>query len=221
MKCPKCNSNIHAENINVRTDIAQCIQCEYLFKLSENLDSTIDEKFNINDPPAGAWYEKSINSIVIGATTRSSIAFFLVPFMVVWSGGSIGALYFTQFLKGEFNLFQSLFGIPFILASIFFWSYTLMTIWGKVELTLDNKGGKIFTGIGKIGLVKKFVWNDITTIKEKPTSSRYPGSYKSNLVLEGKRSISFGLGVKEERRYYLFMAIKSLMHKNKWYINIP
>ena len=91
-----------------------------------------------------------------------------------------------------------------------------MAIWGKVELTLDSKGGKIFTGVGNIGLVNSFLWSDITKIKEKQANIRYPGSQGNTIVLEGKKRISFGTGVKEERLYYLLRAIKSLVIKNRW-----
>jgi len=216
MKCPKCNSVIQAEHINIQTDIAQCTKCQHIFKISENIENYIDDGFNINNTPNGTWIKKGFNHTIIGATTRSPIAFFLVPFMLVWSGGSIGGIYGTQLVNGEFDLFQSLFGIPFLIGSIIFWSFALMAIWGKVELTLDNQGGKIFTGIGNIGLVKRFLWTDISTIKEKQVNLHYPGSQGGSLVFEGKKRISFGLGVKEERRYYLLRAVKSLTHINKW-----
>jgi len=216
MKCPKCNSDIQTENINIQTDIAQCKKCQNIFKISENIKNYVDDGFNVNNTPNGTWIKTDFNNTIIGATTRSPIAFFLVPFMLIWSGGSIGGIYGTQLVNGEFDLFQSLFGIPFLIGSIIFWSFSLMSIWGKVELTLDNQGGKIFTGIGNVGLIKRFLWSDITTIKEKQANLHYPGSQGGSLVFEGKKRISFGLGVKEERRYYLLRAVKSLTHKNNW-----
>jgi hypothetical protein len=216
MKCPNCKSEIDKVNINIQTDIAQCNKCDNIFKISDNIENYIDDGFNINNPPDGVWYKSDLNKTIIGATTRSPIAFFLVPFMLIWSGGSIGGIYGTQLISGKFDLFQSLFGIPFLIGSIFFWSITLMAIWGKVELTLDSKGGKIFTGVGNIGLVNSFLWSDITKIKEKQANIRYPGSQGNTIVLEGKKRISFGTGVKEERLYYLLRAIKSQVIKNRW-----
>ncbi|MFK5983593.1 MAG: hypothetical protein QM499_11810 [Flavobacteriaceae bacterium] len=216
MKCPKCNSDIQTENINIQTDIAQCKKCQNIFKISENIENYVDDGFNVNDTPNGTWIKTDFNNTIIGATTRSPIAFFLVPFMLVWSGGSIGGIYGSQLASGEFDLFQSLFGIPFLIGSIIFWSLTLMAIWGKVELTLDNQGGKIFTGIGNIGLNKTFLWSDISNLKEKQVNFRYPGSQGSSLVFGGKKRISFGSGLKEARRYYLIKAIKSTMKKNNW-----
>lgn len=207
MKCPKCNSVIENDKINIQTDIAQCSHCNEVFKISESLN-VVDEKFDINDPPAGAWMKNDYDVVIIGATTRSPIAFFLVPFMLIWSGGSLGGIYGSQIISGEFNLFMSLFGIPFVLGSILFWSLTLMAIWGKVEMTLDNNGGKIFTGLGTIGITKKFEWKDISKIKESRTNFNYRVSRGSKIILEDKKRISFGSGLKENRRYYLFKSLQ-------------
>lgn len=216
MKCPKCNSEINTENINIQSDIAQCINCNNIFKISANIDEYIDDNFNVHKTPNGTWIKSDYNKTIIGASTRSPVAFFIVPFMIIWSGGSLGGIYGTQIINGEFDLFQSLFGIPFFIGSIIFWSIALMAIWGKVELTLDRQGGIVFTGVGNIGLKKRFKWNDISKIKEKQTNLRYPGSQGSSIILEGKKRISFGTGLKEERRYYLLRAIKSTVSKNRW-----
>lgn len=216
MNCPKCNFKIDRENINIKTDIAQCDKCDYIFKVSENLANYIDDRFDFKNTPNGTWYKKELNDTIIGATTRSPMAFFLVPFMLIWSGGSIGTIYGSQIIKGEFDLSLSLFGIPFLVGSIVFWSFALTSIWGKVELTLNNRGGKIFTGIGNIGLIKRFNWNDVSTLKEKRANYYFPGGQSGRLVFEGKKRISFGLGVKSDRSYYLYRAIRSLIHTNNW-----
>lgn len=216
MNCPKCKSHIKTENINIKTDVAQCLHCETIFNLSENKNTFFDDNFEPNNAPNGTWCKTERNKTIIGATTRSPIAFFLVPFMLIWSGGSLTMFYGSQFANGEFNLVQSLLDIPFIIGSLVFWSIAIMSIWGKVELTLDNKGGKVFTGVGSIGLAKKFVWNEVTAIMEKQSLIRTNIGNSKRLVFEGKRRISFGTGIKEERRYYLLRAIRSLVHKNNW-----
>ena len=135
MNCPKCKRLIEKENVNIQTDIAQCVNCGNIFKVSETLSNTINDGFNIDSPPKGAWIKKEDNDLIIGATTRSPIAFFLVPFMLVWTGGALGGLYGSQFINGEFNLGASLFGIPFIIGAIIFCALTAMTVCGEVEIT--------------------------------------------------------------------------------------
>lgn len=211
MKCPNCNTEILSEHINIQTDIAQCTSCNNIFKISETISNDLDDGFDMKSPPKGAWITKGMNNLVIGATTRSPVAFFLVPFMIVWSGGSIGGIYGTQIINGEFDAFTSLFGIPFLIGSIIFWSLALMAIWGKVELTLDKRGGQVFTGLGNIGLTKRFSWDEVSTIEEKQSNFNYPGSQGGTLQLGGKKRISFGMGVKDSRRYYLFRTMKSII----------
>lgn len=215
MNCPKCNCEILKDNINIQTDIAYCPNCNKTFKISENVPTEFEDGFDINNPPKGTWIKKEMNSLIIGATTRSLFAFFLVPFMIVWSGGSLGGIYGGQFFKGEFDLFLSLFGIPFLLGSILFWSLTLMSIWGKVELTLDKNGGRVFTGLGILGISKYFKWDEISLIKENKGNTSYSESQGGKLTLEGKKKISFALGVKENRQYYLYRAMKIIIDKVK------
>ncbi|GAB3339238.1 hypothetical protein GCM10027429_25360 [Marivirga atlantica] len=215
MKCPNCNTDVQSQHINIQTDLAQCQSCHNIFKISEAFGNINSDGFDLNNPPKGTWIRHEMNQIVIGATTRSPIAFFLVPFMVVWSGGSIGGIYGSQIIKGEFDPFMSLFGIPFLIGSVIFWSLALMAIWGKVELSLDKHGGKVFTGLGSIGLAKKFTWDEISTVSEKQNALNYPGSRGSSILLEGKRRISFGKGVNNGRRYYLYRALKEILTKVK------
>lgn len=215
MKCPKCNIEIQKQNINIQADVAQCQNCDAIFKISENLDERNADGFDLNNPPKGAWIRHEMNQIVIGATTRSPIAFFLVPFMLVWSGSSIGGIYGTQLAKSEFDPFMSLFGVPFLIGSVIFWGLALMAIGGKVELTLDKQGGRAFTGLGNVGLSKRFTWHEVSAVKEEQSNFNYRGSQGGSILLEGKRRISFGMGVKDSRRYYIYRALKSIISKMK------
>ncbi|MGL1889096.1 MAG: hypothetical protein OCD76_21465 [Reichenbachiella sp.] len=215
MKCPNCNTVVENQNINIHTDVAQCQNCNNIFKIAENINDNNYDGFDMNNPPNGTWIKKGMNQIVIGATTRSPVAFFLVPFMMVWIGGSIGGIYGTQIVSGEFDPIMSLFGIPFVIGSIMLLSGTLMTIIGEVRLTFNNHGGTVFTGIENIGLTKKFSWDEIARVREKESNLNYPGSQGGSILLEGSRRISFGLGVKESRRYYLFRTLETILSKVK------
>lgn len=215
MNCPQCAAAIDKAHINIMTDVAQCQQCGHVFKVSENLEQNIPDTFKLVEPPGGTWIVRDADKVTIGATTRSAFAFFLVPFMVVWSGGSLGGIYGTQIISGKFDVFLSLFGIPFILGSILFWSLALMAIWGKVELTLDKLGGQVFTGLGKIGITKKFTWEEVSSVKENVSYTKYPGSQGASIALEGKRRITFARGVNESRRYYLYRALQDIFTKAK------
>ncbi|MDB4107737.1 hypothetical protein N8368_01695 [Bacteroidia bacterium] len=188
--------------------------CNNIFKISQYIEADYDD-FDIDNPPKGVWIRTEMHKIILGASTRSPIAFSLVPFMLVWSGGSLGGIYGKQFIKDEFDLIMSLFGIPFIIGSLIFWSLTLMAIWDKVEIVLDKNGGKTFTGISKIGISKNIYWDDISSISEKRTSLKYPVSSGASISLEGKQRISIGRGLVDSKLYYLFKALRTVFLKRK------
>ncbi|MFK7756597.1 MAG: hypothetical protein AB8B53_06670 [Flavobacteriales bacterium] len=215
MKCPQCNSIVEDSNINIQTDIGKCQSCQHIFKISLQFDESQNSAFDLYDPPKGAWIRTDVSHIIVGATTRSLWAFFLVPFMVVWSGGALGGIYGTQIVNGKFNLMMLLIGIPFILGSVLFWSLALMAIWGKVEITINKSGGKTFTGLGKFGFSKSFLWEDVSRIRENDQQNnfRYPGKQGKGILIEGKRRITVGTGLSEGRLYYLFSALNKI-HSN-------
>ena len=148
MKCPNCQMEVANDNINIQSDMGKCQTCNHLFRVSEHWGMSITIHFmvfdrpafvfDLNQPPKGAWYKNNMQEIRLGATLRSPIAFFLVPFMLIWSGGSLGGIYGTQIAKQQFSLLQSLFGIPFLLGTLFFGFMTLMMTFGKVELSIDR-----------------------------------------------------------------------------------
>ena len=215
IKCPLCQSEILVENVNIQTDVARCHKCDNIFKISEVISIYDEKPFNIDSPPKGAWIIKDIDQIKIGATTRSGFAFFLVPFMIVWSGGAIGGIYVTQIMEGKFELFQSLIGIPFILGAILFWSITFMTIWGKVEITFDKTGGTAFTGVGKFGIKKTFRWDEVDQIIERRSKWNNNNNNQTAITLEGAKRITFGTGLNDNRKYYLLRSLQVYQNKIK------
>jgi hypothetical protein len=135
--------------------------------------------------------------------------------MLIWSGMSLGGIYGSQIIEGKFNPAMSLFGIPFLIGSVIFWSLALMAIWGKVEITISQHGGTVFTGLGKIGLKKHFTWKEISKITEKSTLINYPGKRGNSTQLTGSKSISFGSGLNESRKFYMIRSLQFIANKMK------
>lgn len=209
MKCPQCSTTLLSQNINIQDNIAKCSNCDNIFKASEGLDS-FDNKFNITQPPSGSWYEQDVDKIIVGATTRNAIAFFLIPFTIVWAGLSLGSIYGSQISTQEFSLSESLFGLPFLIGSLFMLKSILMATFGKVELRLDRNGVIIFTGIGSIGRKQTFHWRDVSTINNGITRPWYQRYDEEAIVIEGASSIVLGTDLNEQRRYYLLNALKKM-----------
>ena len=89
-----------------------------------------------------------------------------------------------------------------------------MFMFGKVEITLDTEGGKVFTGVGVIGRNQRFKWDEISSISEETTYNN-KGTASSAIVLEGKTKVSFGSMLNDERRYYILKALQQVFSKKE------
>lgn len=148
----------------------------------------------------------------VGATTRSYQCLFLVPFTAAWGGFSLAATYGWQIAKGHFELAPSLFGIPFLVGTIFLTLLTLMALVGKTAVTVDGSDGVVFTGIGALGWRRRFSWNDIRFVEEAPC--RYQNGLSRDgmqLLLVGERRLPFGSMWSAERREFVRQVLRRLL----------
>ncbi len=214
--CPACQQALDAGQINVATDVAFCPRCEEAFSLSELVAAGDVDDGDGGDPPKGCWFRSDFDDWELGATTRSYAAWFLVPFMCVWSGAALGGIYGSQIVKGEFNLGMSLFGIPFVLGAICFGSFAAMTVCGKTTLRVENDHAVTFIGIGSIGWRRRFEWSEIRHVSESPARAWNNGCPMFEIRLEGAgKLIKFGLGVSDERRAFLLRVLRRMLVKTK------
>lgn len=200
--CPHCRAAIDATNINVAKDVAFCPKCGSVAALSE-LAHAGSLSPAPAQPPPGAWYEDDGVEMRVGATTRSWAAAFLIPFMMVWSGFSLGGIYGTQIAKGQFNLSTSLFGIPFVLGSVLFWSLALMAVGGKVEVRVRGGDGRVFVGLGSVGWRKQFDAAAVRSIRLKMKSSGRNGMTQVIAVTTDSDSFTFGGGLSDVRSEFV------------------
>jgi len=175
----------------------------------------VPDDFDIYDPPRGAWFEDTGMGWRVGATTRSPMALFLVPFMCVWSGLSLGGIYGEQVIDGEFDLVRSLIGIPFFLGTLAFGSIALMTVCGKVEVAADGEDGHVFEGVGPIGWTRRFSWTSISGVEEACLGYHQPGNSGMVISLVGKTRLKFGGMLSDARRYYLLQCLRKFL-ADRW-----
>lgn len=205
--CSKCGQEVPGNELNVATNVAHCPKCDEVFPLSSLVQSEVLGPLDLDNPPRGAWYVEDVGGFLVGATTRSPVAFFLVPFMCVWSGGSLGGIYGSQIIKGQFNLGISLFGIPFLLGTLLFGSLALMTLFGKVVVRVSDIDSSVFTGVGPVGLRRRFDWQEVTAVRVERTFSGR-GQPTMTIVLDGPEKIRFGSMLSEPRRDFVANVLR-------------
>ncbi|HWF17928.1 MAG TPA: hypothetical protein VG754_01590 [Verrucomicrobiae bacterium] len=213
--CPKCGREIPMEDVNVEKDIALCRSCNQTFSFADLVQESREPAIDLARPPKGVWFKQDMRGFEIGSTTRSPVAFFLVPLMCLWSGGSLARIYGSQIRSGKFEIGKSLFGLPFLLGTIVLGTITLMTIFGKTTVSVQGDQGKVFVGLGPIGWTRRFKWSGVREIREGYCGTTRNGRQQMGIILEGETRLTFGSGMREERRYFIFSAMRNLLHKRE------
>ena len=210
--CPKCDGRIGGPDLNVGTDVAHCRRCDEVHRLSELVGVAEDGSpaVDLARPPRGAWFVPTFDGFEAGATTRSAAALFIVPFMCVWSGFSIGGIYGRQILRGDFELLPSLFGIPFVIGTLIFGSLALMTVAGKVTVRVGGGEGRIFTGVGPFGFSRRFDWNQVQAVRQEhaPPGNSGRGTRQIAVVGATPAPLTFGSQLRDDRRAVVADALR-------------
>jgi hypothetical protein len=192
--------------LNVATDFARCDRCDEVFELSTLVRAGAAGSVDLDNPPRGTWYQGEFNGFVVGATTRHLMALFLVPFLCVSSGFSLRGIYGSQFIQGRFDVFQSLFWIPFVLGTLLLGSMALMAVCGKVVVRVADSEGDVFTGIGPLEWRRLFDAQQITSLRIEPYVSGRQHSMR--IVLDGPHKLRFGSLLTEARRDFIANALR-------------
>jgi len=190
--------------------VAVCRFCEKPHPLAACQEAIPFEQRNIipeQTLPKGVQLEETMDGFRLTLSTRSCIAFFLVPFTMFWAGGSLGGIYGTQIAKGEFNLMLSLFGLPFLAGSVFLVALTVMAVAGRCVVELA--GGKFSIRTGALGVyrTKSVAWDDVLSCRLTEDTSRgrsYSTTYQVEVAVERGEPLRFGVGA--ERQTVLWLS---------------
>ena len=173
--CPDCGLPIQAADLAPAQGVAVCRFCEKPFTLEACQAALPFADRNIvpvMTPPKGVDLVETMDGFRLTLSTRSCVAIFLVPFTLVWAGGSLGGIYGTQIAKGEFNWMLSLFGLPFLVGSVFLIGLTVMSVAGRTVVELA--GGRFMVRIGALGVYRtqSAPWADVRSCRLTEVSRR-------------------------------------------------
>ena len=203
--CPECGLPIETADLAPAQGLAVCRFCERPFPLAACQAAVPFAQRNIVPeltPPKGVDVVETMDGFRLTLSSRSCIAFFLVPFTLFWAGGSLGGIYGTQIAKGKFELLQSLFGLPFLVGSVFLIAVTAMAVAGRSVVELA--GGRLNLRTGALGIyrTKSADWRDVrgcrlTEVTRRGRSS-YSTSYQLEVAVEVAEPLRFGVGAERE-----------------------
>lgn len=209
--CPECGLPIEVADLAPAQGVAVCRFCEKPHPLAACQEALPFERRNITPErtlPKGVQLEETMDGFRLTLSTRSGIAFFLVPFTLFWAGGSLGGIYGTQIAKGEFSLVMSLFGIPFLAGSVILIALTVMTVWGRCVVELAGGRFSIRTGALGVYRTQSAAWDDVLSCRLTEASTRgrnsYTTTYQVEVAVEGGKTLKLG-GTGTERETVLWL----------------
>jgi len=207
--CPKCRAAIPSEDINVGANVALCRICGESYDLSRLVKEKPANAVDLTRPPDGSWFRSDSRGFQVRCTTRSAAAFFLIPFMCVWSTMSVGMIYYPQIAQGQFSLFMSLFGIPFLFGTVLGVGQAAMTVCGHVSVRVEGNKGVVFTGVGPFGKRRPFAWNAVSDIR-RTVFTNSNGRESGRIAIEGFPRIEFAGGLTDDRFNFMLDALRQM-----------
>ncbi len=208
INCPKCRAEILLADVNVAADFGVCRQCGRTWSFAGLLDDTRVENCDLRYPPAGAWYrETSASGFEAGVSTRSFIALILIPLFCVTLGIFPSEIYSPLDRHGNFNANGLLTDLLHLLIVVVFGCMAIMSVYGKVTVTVDGNNGSVFTGVGSIGWRRQFDWRGVSEIRRtQKTTPR--GRDLQQITFYGARCLNFAAGVTERRLDFLLAVLR-------------
>ena len=206
--CQSCSASIPLEDINVAADIALCRKCGAINSFAALRTATTDTTLLSKPPPKGVKVERDMmgnGTVITYRRIPVGFLFFFIPFTALWSGGSMYGIYGTQIIKGEFDLQQSLFGIPFLIGTIVLVFILLFCLFGKWTIRLDRGNGTVFVGVGILGWKRKFTYNLSSTVRIAEDSNirvnRQP--LRSITVKTDNKQFAFGGFIRDDAKEFI------------------
>lgn len=219
MECPKCNSKIANENINIHEDKAVCQHCRYVFQLSKQLENTQNKKVLSHTARQNKPIVRQLEGqLAISVNFRYKSAIF------VFSFGLLGAFQLLNLMFGEiiesvedgflpllFLSLATLLGLSFSFAFI---AFAILMYFGKWELRVSPHGGELFTGVEEYGIRKRFLWDEITAVEEQIAVGEKLRHY--GIIRAQKKDIKFGHLLNEDQVKFVIHCVNIILnHKNR------
>jgi hypothetical protein len=216
-QCIHCSATIATDDINVASDIALCRACGKSMPFSSLASIPGADAVDLTRPPKGVSLEDDVfYGKVLGYRKRSPMVFFLIPFMLVWSGISLGGIYGSQIASGEFDPAASLFGIPFLIGTVVMLVFIVFMLFGRTRIWFHRGICHIFMGVGKLGWTRRHECTPETQVAIRMSNVRVNNQPKPGIELKtGERKTMFGTMWSEDAQAFIATAMRRALQAGR------
>jgi hypothetical protein len=238
-RCPDCDQQIQADDINIREGVALCPGCGKLSRLSELNAGERSAAEVLDSPPSGCAVYPLGNAVVVSASLRSfGTAVGCLAIALFWNGivsvfvliafcglytNLVGPLpnWFPAPGKGNVNakggpmelgeaLFLCVFLIPFVTVGTGLAGAVVLTIFGKIRVVVDEFDSYVATGVGFLRWKSRFDARAVRAVNRSFSTWKTNDRHQPLIELVANRTIKFGSFLREERMEWLLAVLKKL-----------
>lgn len=153
---------------------------------------------------------------LISASTRSPVALFYVPFMLLWSILAIVSLSKAIFIGAHLSVLGIISASVFFLAGLLFWWIAVLFSAGHYRIAVNHTSHTLFIGVGKFGWTRTFIWTDIQKIEEIDNyiNRRQFGFNERKIRISGTREYKFGILLNDEQRNFIIRFLRTKLSQS-------
>jgi hypothetical protein len=212
-QCQSCGAGIALSDVNVANDIALCRSCGKTMPFSEIAPIPGSENVDLAKPPKGVRIEESpIHGRTIIYRRMSPVVFFLIPFTAFWSGFSMWGIYGRQFQEGKFDFAQSLFGLPFLIGTVFLVSFILFCLFGRWRIGFSGGVLSAAIEVGPVGWTRRLVCDKSARVSIRPAKWQKNNVPQHLIQVECQgNTLKFGSPIPDEARAFIAEAVRRMI----------
>lgn len=209
--CPNCGKELPLDDVNVTQDVALCRACRYTgpFLNASVVPQMTDEE--MAHPPKRVSLRREFgDALTVVCRPKRTPLWFLIPFMVFWSGISMTGIYIVPIAKGMFDWKMGLFGLPFLIGTIGFLISILYLLFGTTTVTLAKGRVQVFMGVFGLGRTRKLECGKGTTVTIGKSGYRVNNVSQPEIVLaSGDQKLKFGaMGLSNDVQSYVAAVLR-------------
>ncbi len=203
--CKFCQAQIAIDDVNVSTDLALCRACGRTMPFSEIASLPGIPDADLQAPPKGVRIEDDFaGARTVTYKKISPVVWFLIPFTVLWSGGSMSAIFGKQLQRGTVDMAEVLFGLPFLLGTLVLIGVIAYLLLGNWRIRFAQGLCEVSTGVGPLRWTRRLPCDRTSRVSLQTGSVKVNNVPQQAICIETNgKSLKFGSLIPKDPKTYI------------------
>lgn len=213
LRCPDCDEIVAAKSMNITQGVSLCPACGKVTRLSELSRGERASWKLLELLPDKCSLTQIGDSVKVSVSLRSipgAVIFGVFAQILIIPGVFTGAS-FMNAGPWPLAIFNFLFGLPIVAVDATLILVTLMFLFGKVSVVIDEAGCYTATGFDGISWKKQFDMHRVRSIEIADTQFRWEGGSNKLIKIEADQTVKFASIVGDDARSWMVAVLRQLL----------